>query len=77
MLFIPVLFSLPSIDTQSQHSILLHLARDQYITSKNYKNKIPFETKNYRFKFTLFFKSKKFPFIPVLSVLLLTGLPKK
>lgn len=32
----------------------VNLSRDQYITSKKYKNKVLFETKNYRFKFTLF-----------------------
>ena len=37
---------------------VVYLSRDKYITSKNYKNKIPFETKNYKFRFTPFLNNE-------------------
>ena len=71
MLFIPVLFSLCSIDTQSQHSILLGI---NILPQKIIKIKYHSKPKIIDLNLLFFFKSKKFPFIPVL---LLAGLPKK
>ena len=40
------------------YPFLGHPSRDQYITSKYYKNKIPFETKNCKFRFTPFLNNE-------------------